>query len=78
MNDRDKGLKAADDELGQANRAYCTQHFKANIQKNFGLAATKSFGTLAAGETNDKYRTKFDKLTITRTPTCCRVYHKKD
>jgi transposase-like protein len=29
MSDRGKGLKAADDELGQANRAYCTQHFKA-------------------------------------------------
>jgi len=33
MSDRDKGLKAADYELEQANRAYCTQHLKANIQK---------------------------------------------
>ena len=24
MSDRDRGLKAADDELGQAGRAYCT------------------------------------------------------
>jgi transposase-like protein len=62
MSDRDKGLKAADDELGQTNRAYCTQHLKGNIQKNFGLAATKSFGTLGAAKTNDEYRTEFDKL----------------
>jgi hypothetical protein len=30
--------------------------------KNFGLAATKSFGILAAAKTNDEYRTGFDKL----------------
>jgi len=33
MSDRDKGLKAADDELGQANRADCTQHLKAKTYK---------------------------------------------
>jgi len=33
LSDRVKGLKAADDELGQANRAYCTQHLKAKIYK---------------------------------------------
>jgi len=63
MSDRDKGLKAADDELGQANRADCTQHLKAKTyKKTFGLAATKSFEILAAAKTNDDYRTEFDKL----------------
>ena len=54
--------EAAGNGLGKANRAYCTQHVKANIQKNFRLAATKSVGILAASKTNDEYRTEFDKL----------------
>jgi hypothetical protein len=40
-----------------ARRAKASRH-----TKNFGLAATKSFGALAAAETNDEYRTDFDKL----------------
>jgi hypothetical protein len=43
ISDRDKGLRAADDEIPLASRAICLEHLSRNIQQNFGLQAKTIF-----------------------------------
>ena len=43
--DRDKGLRAADNEIPLAVRAFCVEHLSQNLQKNFGMPSRSIFNS---------------------------------
>ena len=63
MSDRDKGLRAADDEIPLATRAICLEHLSRNLQKNCGVAARNIFNSaIHFALTEEKLQAGMDKL----------------
>ena len=63
MSDRDKGLRAADDEIPLANRAFCVEHISRNIQKNYGVPSRVAFNShIRFSLTEGRVQTGFAKL----------------
>jgi len=63
MSDRDKGLRAADNEIPLANRAFCIEHISRDIQKNYGVPFRVAFNAhIRFSPTEQRVRTGFAKL----------------
>ena len=63
MSDRDKGLRAADNEIPLANRAFCVEHISRNIQSNHGVPSLVAFNThIRFSLIGERVRTGFAKL----------------
>ena len=63
MSDRDKSLRAADDEIPPATRAICLEHLSRNLQKNCGVAARNIFNlAIRFALTEEKLQAGKDKL----------------
>jgi hypothetical protein len=62
ISDRDKGLQAADDELGYVKRAFCTQNIATNVQAKFGIEPRRKFVAVTYARTEEQWDKAMDTL----------------
>jgi hypothetical protein len=62
ISDRDKGLQSADNQLENAQRAYCIQHIAANVQAKYGIEPRRKFIACTYTMTEGAWNTAMDAL----------------